>query len=129
MNSIPPDIYERVFELALAIVNASEAGDDALSDSLCQTLPVYFDEQAGLGRSHPFLTEAMADYTDDSVEAIRISVLRVCFGFRVSDFGFRARSRSLCGAILKTGSYFCTSAKVTNIKAKPKKTIWHGYPT
>jgi hypothetical protein len=29
--------------------------------------------------------------------AIRISVLRVCFGFRVSDFGFCVRSRSLCG--------------------------------
>jgi hypothetical protein len=34
MSNIPPDIYERVLELALAIVNASEAGDDALSDSL-----------------------------------------------------------------------------------------------
>src|SRR6266542_2847344 len=34
--------------------------------------------------------------------AIRISVLWVCFGFRVSDFGFWARSRSLCGTILKT---------------------------
>src|SRR6266496_5528574 len=38
--------------------------------------------------------------------AIRISVLRVCFGFRVSDFGFWARSRSLCGTILKTRKLF-----------------------
>src|SRR5437867_3822306 len=34
--------------------------------------------------------------------AIRISVLWVCFGFRVSDFGFRARSGSLRGTIPKT---------------------------
>src|SRR5437762_14265191 len=38
--------------------------------------------------------------------AIRISVLRVCFGFRVSDFGFWASSRSLCGTILKTRKLF-----------------------
>ncbi len=72
MSNIPPDIYERVHELTIAIVNASEAGDDALRDSLCQTLRCFYDEQASLGRSHPFLTEAMADYTDDTAEAVRL---------------------------------------------------------
>ncbi len=72
MSNIPPDIYEQVHELAFAIVNASGAGDDTLHDSLCQTLRAYYDEQASSGRSHPFLTEAMADYTDDTVEAVRL---------------------------------------------------------
>jgi hypothetical protein len=72
VSSIPKDIYERVHELAVAIVNASGADDDALYDSLCQTLRAYYDEQALFGRSHPFLTEAMADYTDDPVEAVRL---------------------------------------------------------
>jgi hypothetical protein len=72
MSSIPPDIYERVHELAVAIVNASDAGDDALNDSLCQTLRAYYEEQASLGRSHPFLTEAMADYAEDAAEAVRL---------------------------------------------------------
>ena len=72
MNSIPPDIYERVHKLAVAIVNASEAGDDALYDSLCYTLRAYFDEQTTSERSHPFLTEAMADFTDDPAEAARL---------------------------------------------------------
>ena len=72
MNSIPPDIYERVHELAVAIVNASGADDEALSDSLCQTLRAYYEEQTSSGRSHPFLTEAMADYTDDAAQAARL---------------------------------------------------------
>ena len=72
MSNIPPDIYERVHELAVAIVNASGAGDDALHDSLCQKLRSFYDEQASLGRSHPFLTEAMADYTNDTAEAARL---------------------------------------------------------
>jgi hypothetical protein len=72
MSSIPPDIYERVHELAVTLVNASGAGDDARYDSHCQTLRGYYDEQSSLGRSHPFLTEAMADYTDDATEAVRL---------------------------------------------------------
>ncbi len=77
MNSIPPDIYERVHELAVAIVNASAAGDDALNASLTQSLRVYYDEQAALGRSHPFLTEAMADFTSDATEAVRLYKLSI----------------------------------------------------
>lgn len=72
MSNLPPDIYARVHELAVAIVNASAAGDDALHDSLCHTLRAYHDEQTGLGRSHPFLTEAVADYTEDPSDAARL---------------------------------------------------------
>lgn len=72
MSNIPPDIYERVRELALAIVNATEGGDDALADSHRLTFRAYYDEQVIAGRSHPFLTEAMADYTEDAAEAVHL---------------------------------------------------------
>ena len=71
MSNIPSDIYDRVHELALAITNASEAGDDVVHDSSYQTLRTYFDEQTRLGRSPPFLTEALADYTYAPDAAIR----------------------------------------------------------
>src|SRR5206468_6912615 len=38
--------------------------------------------------------------------AIRISDFRVCFEFRISDFGFWARTRFLCGTIVKTRKLF-----------------------
>lgn len=72
MSTIPTDIYERTHELALAIVNASEENDDVLYQSGYLALRAYFDEQATAGRSHPFLTETVADYTRDSSEAIRL---------------------------------------------------------
>jgi hypothetical protein len=72
MSSISLKIYERVHELALAITNASEAGDDALYVSRCQTLRAFYDEQTAAGRFHPFLTEATADYTDEPLEAVRL---------------------------------------------------------
>ena len=77
MNEIPRDIYERVRELALAIVNATCAEDNALSDSLVETFREYYEEQKKLGRSHPFLTEAMADYTEEPAEAIRLYQLAI----------------------------------------------------
>ena len=72
MSEIPPDIYERVRELAEAIVNALDTEDDALHDSLCLSLRSYYDDQTRLGRAHPFLTEVTADFTDDPVEAARL---------------------------------------------------------
>lgn len=75
MSSIPPDIYERVHELSVAIVNASQADDVALDASLRQQMQSFFQEQIDLGRSHPFLTEAMADYTENSAEATRLYLL------------------------------------------------------
>ena len=72
MNSLPPEIYERVHELTLAITNAFEAGDRALCDSLSLNLRDFYDEQVARGRAHPFLTEATADYTEDAAEAVRL---------------------------------------------------------
>jgi hypothetical protein len=71
MSKVPPDICERVLELSVSIVNASEADDEALYLSLVQQLRAYFDEQTSMGRSHPFLTEAVADFTDAPAEAAK----------------------------------------------------------
>lgn len=72
MSQIPPEMYERVRELALAITNATLADNDALADSFYQQLLAYHEEMQRAGASHPFLVETLADYTDDNHEALRI---------------------------------------------------------
>ena len=81
MSSIPAELYNRVRELVWAIVKASEADDEILNQSLCQTLREFYDEQVGLGRSHPFLTEAMADFTHDPIEAVRLYQVSIAEAF------------------------------------------------
>jgi hypothetical protein len=71
MNNIPPDIYERVRDLALSMTNAIEVGDTTLYDSGYESLLAYHEEQVRVERSHPFLTEALADYTDDAAASAR----------------------------------------------------------
>jgi hypothetical protein len=71
MSTIPPDIYERVSELAADITNATLADDQALVESLYQHLHHYHEERLAAGCSHPFIIETLADYTDDPARAIR----------------------------------------------------------
>jgi hypothetical protein len=71
MSTIPPDIYEQVRKFAVDITNATLADDHALAESLYQRLLVYYEKQVAAGRSHPFLVETLADYTDDAAQAIR----------------------------------------------------------
>ncbi len=103
MSNIPPDIYERARELAVAIVNATEAGDDALRDSHRQALRFYYDEQANLGRSHPFLTEAMADFTEDVAEAVRLYETALAQSRWFPDEPTHTKMISLAGQLIVLG--------------------------
>ena len=71
MSSIPPDIYEHVFELVADITNATLANDVALAESLYLRLRLYHEEQLAAGRSHPFILETLADYTDETEQSVR----------------------------------------------------------
>ena len=63
---IPPDIYDRVHDAMLGIVNAAHAGDDILSAKHYEELQEFCEQQTAAGRGSGFLWEALADVTDDS---------------------------------------------------------------
>jgi hypothetical protein len=77
VSSIPQDIYIRVREIAVDMVNASSAGDTVLQASLYAAFRVYCQEISAAQRSHPFLTESLADFTDDDEEAVRLYRLAI----------------------------------------------------
>ena len=127
MNNIPSDIYERVLELGLAIVNAMEAGDDALQDSHRLTLRAYYDEQTSLGRSHPFLTEAMADYTEDAAEAVRLYELALEQSRAFPDEPIHTKMISLAERLIELGRTEQAEAYVCDGRAEAVRrgdTIW-----
>lgn len=69
---IPPDIHERVADLAAEIVNAGQAGDNRSSWALYDELRNYCEAVASEGRDHPFLWETLADFTADDQAAIAL---------------------------------------------------------
>ena len=103
MSSIPAELYNRVREVVWAIVKASEADDEILNLSLCQTLREFYDEQVGLGRSHPFLTEAMADFTNDPIEAVRLYHLSIVEASEFPDELTYTKKISLARALVELG--------------------------
>ena len=105
MSNIPPDIYERVRELALAMTNASEAADAALQDSAYQSSLAHHEEQTSLGRSHPFLTEALADYTDDVATSARYYELALEQARAYSDEPTHTKMISLAERLIELGQF------------------------
>jgi hypothetical protein len=71
VSSIPPEMHERVLDMACQITNAALADDTALREAHYLSLLEYFEAQTDAGQGHPFLTETVADYTDDPVAALR----------------------------------------------------------
>ena len=67
---IPADIYERVHEAMLGIVNANQAGDDVLRSVHYEQLREFCEQQTATGRGSGFMWEALADVTDDSLEQL-----------------------------------------------------------
>ena len=65
---IPADIYERVHELMLGLVNATEAEDAVLAAVYHGQLREFCEQQTAAGRGSGFLWEALADVTDDLLE-------------------------------------------------------------
>ena len=72
MRPIPPDVYDKVADLACGMTNATCADDAALHDSLYEQLLGFYADQGRRGALHPFVVESLADYTNDLQEALRL---------------------------------------------------------
>ncbi len=68
-TKIPDDMYDKIFDLATMLVNASEAGDTKRIWSLYNELHEYCEAEDRSGRGHPFLWETLADFTTDDQAA------------------------------------------------------------
>lgn len=109
MRDIPSDIYERVHELALGMVNANEVEDTALHSVFYQSLLSYFKEQAEAGRAHPFLTEALADFTEEVTTSVTFYRLALDQSKDFPDEPLHTKMISLAERLIELG--FCEQAE------------------
>ena len=72
MSHVPPAIYARVLELTTDLLAASEADDQATYATRYRELSSYAAALDSNGQSHPFVTEALADFTDDPQVAVSL---------------------------------------------------------
>jgi hypothetical protein len=103
MSRIPPDLFERVLELSLALANASQLDDDVLYAVHLRELREYYDEQMKSGRAHPFLTEALADFTESAAEAVLLYELAIEQSLGFPDEPKHTKGISLAGRLIELG--------------------------
>jgi hypothetical protein len=96
-------LYDSVIDVVSKIVQASESGDADVEQVELSRLRTLYVRHEALGVPDPFLTEAMADYTDEASEAVslyRLALLqsaqhsdepthtkRICLAERLTELG------------------------------------------
>lgn len=85
MRKVPTPLWKEVFDVVDDIKRWSDAGNAQLEASCIALLQVIYARQEALGAPDPFLTEAMADYTDDPAEAVRLYRLALAQSSRHPD--------------------------------------------
>jgi hypothetical protein len=71
-RSIPEHLYSEVFAIVTKIKDAALADDEAAQATHCDELRQLYERVASSGRVDPFLTEAMADNSDNPQEAVAL---------------------------------------------------------
>jgi len=103
MRRIRKKLYDSVFDILSKLIAASEAGDTDVERAELSRLRTLYVRHDALGVPDPALTEAMADYTDDALEAVRLYRLalvqsaqhldepthtkRICMAERLAELG------------------------------------------
>lgn len=118
MSFIPPDIYDRVQKLALGITNATEAADGVLRKRYYLQLKEFHAEQTRAGQPHPFITEALADYTDDPEEAVRLYRESIALAMEFPDEPLHTKHIALARCLAELGLKEQAEAHLTDGRAE-----------
>lgn len=75
MRKVPEPLYQQVLEIALALANATEAGNLPARRGAYRRLRSLY--RSRLGSPDPFLTETLADFTGGPRRAIKLYRLAI----------------------------------------------------
>ncbi len=70
MRKVPEPLYSEVFDLSIELVNASERNDTTAEERAFMRLNELHALHMSRGTADPFLTEALADFTEDDRKAV-----------------------------------------------------------
>lgn len=102
MRKIPEPLYQQVLEIALALTNATEAGNAPARRGAYRRLRSLYRSQ--LGSPDPFLTETLADFTGGPRTAIKLYrlAIRQSKAFPDEDVGSKQQALRELLSIIKT---------------------------
>jgi len=72
MSGLPRDVYDRVHQYAVDIVNASARDDRRTVAAAFRRLRQYYLRQEARGLRHPFLPETVGDFAEDAGTRVQL---------------------------------------------------------
>ena len=113
MREIPKDVWAEVLEVTTDIVwGPGQDGAEATSANM-ERLRAIYARQNALGQPDPFLTEALADFTDDATEAIALYRIALSQSNAYPDEPTHTKHICLASRLVEIGDFSGASSELT----------------
>jgi hypothetical protein len=105
-RAVPEPLYTEVFEVVTRIKDAVLAEDPNAEANAVQALRRIYDREAAAGSGEPFLTEALADFTDDPRTGAALYELSIEQSRAFPDEPLHTKRIGLAHALIELGDNF-----------------------
>jgi hypothetical protein len=116
MRKIHTPLWKEVLDVVNDIKRCLDAGDSKMEAVHTARLRAIYARQEVLGAPDPFLTEAVADYTDDAAEAVRLYRLALAQSSRHPDEPKYTKRIDMASRLMEIGEM--QSARTELIKGR-----------
>lgn len=127
MRRIRKDLLDEVFEAITDITWPPEEAEEQIVTAGLARLRATYARQNALSQPDPFLTEALADFTDDPPEAVDLYRLSLAQSSRYPDEPTHTKRISLASQLVAVGDFPGARVELIEGRAEAERlrdTIW-----
>ena len=121
MRQIPKKLWGEVFDLVTQILRYNEVGDAPRAAEALAELRALSAHQDSVGRPDPFITEALADYTDDAAEAARLYRMAIAQSASYPDEPTHTKRIGLASRLIELGDLGGARVELTEGRADAER--------
>jgi hypothetical protein len=103
MRKVPTPLWKEVLDVVNNIKRCLDEGDSKMEAVYTAALRAIYARQEVLGAPDPALTEAVADYTDDATEAVRLYRLALAQSSRHPDEPTYTKRIDMASRLMEVG--------------------------
>ena len=121
MRKISTPLWDEVFDVVNNIKRCLDQGDSKLEAAYTAMLRAIYARQEVLGAPDPFLTEAVADYTDDTAEAVRLYRLALAQSSRHPDEPTHTKRIDMASRLIELGDLHSARSELIQGRAEAER--------
>jgi hypothetical protein len=112
MREIPKELWAEILEVTRDIVWGPEQETDETTSANMERFHAIYARQNALGQPDPFLTEVLADFTDDAAEAIALYRIALSQSDAYPDEPTHTKHICLASRLIEIGDFSGASSEL-----------------